>query len=235
MRNIASDSPALYIYPDNRIVVSPTAAYPPKTAVIWIKALAGTCRPARGAIPLAKLTGERTRFPRSTRSHLLSLFPLIMFNICLFFSARVNEKCGSGQVPKKNQVHCDRWLVSTIYPVANCLRGDRGRSNFARDPDEEARGLSISSWWLDLVSGQSLSFCSSSDNVSFARQIFQPLNVKKTRKKNSWDLRIFFFQVFIFATTITFFSNFICLKNDALIISVWFFFNLLFAWYFNRK
>ena len=67
IRNIAPGFPVCMFIPiiASRHVALPYVAYPPKAAAIWIKAVAtGTCRPARGAILLAELTGERTRFSR---------------------------------------------------------------------------------------------------------------------------------------------------------------------------
>lgn len=67
IRNIASGFPACMFIPiiASRHVASPYVAYPQKAAAIWIKAVAAeTCRPAREAILLIELTGERTRFPR---------------------------------------------------------------------------------------------------------------------------------------------------------------------------
>lgn len=107
--------------------------------------------PQSGSKPLQERAGrleEQSFLPNwqaNVRDFLARLVPNLLSlsrpdhvqHLPLFLRARERE-LGSGQIPRKNQVHCDRWLVSTIYPVADCLRGDQGRSNFARDPDEEA-------------------------------------------------------------------------------------------------
>lgn len=74
-----------------------------------------------------------------------SLYPDRVQHPSLFSSGAEERECGPVRKPGKNQVHCDRWLVPTIYSVADCLRGNRGRSNFARARARPRRGTSIPS------------------------------------------------------------------------------------------
>lgn len=111
----------VYVYPNNR-VASRRIAYPPKATAIWIKAVADTCRPAGGAILLAELTGERTRFPRlavplsRSCSTSISFFPLERER------KHGPVRGGGGETSSLRLVA----RISTIYPVADCLRGNRG-------------------------------------------------------------------------------------------------------------
>lgn len=68
----------------------------------------------------------------------------IVFNICLFFSAR--ESSGDPVGIRRKKPGSLR-IAARIYDLSSSglpPRRDRGRSNFARDPDEEAWELSIS-------------------------------------------------------------------------------------------
>lgn len=142
MRNIASDFPAFIPIIASHRIASRRVAY--------CRLSSENCRNLDQSPCRNVQTGSRSNSSCQTDgrtyeissldsfSPSLSLSPLIMFNICLFFSARVNESSGSGQVLKKN--HCDQARIHDLSSRELPSRRSGDRSNFARDPDEKARG-----------------------------------------------------------------------------------------------
>jgi len=62
----------------------------------------------------------------------LFLHPDRVQHLSLFLRAREQFRSVRSESEGKNRVHCDRRLVSTIYPVADCLRGEIGADLISR-------------------------------------------------------------------------------------------------------